>query len=339
VALLKTINGNNANEAWEKAAGLLLKEKRMLNGRNGKVYELLHAFISIDNPQQKWVYSRIPPMSLGFALAELVWIINGEDDAKIINFWNSRLSKYAGNGKCYYGAYGKRMRSHFGFDQIEKAYQALQNVPESRQVVIQIYDTKTDFPVEYGKPRNMDIPCNVCSFLKIRKNRLEWSQIMRSNDVLLGLPYNFVQFMGLQEILAGWLEIQPGTYNHYSDSLHLYQKDINKIGIRKGTEIKNTDSLSLKKVESERIFKEIYIRMKALTNSNISEKDVQSLAYLHSEYEAYNNIMLIISAYVARKKKFFLLKDRIINSCTNHLYIEIWNQWEKFQERGVEYHE
>ncbi len=321
------ITGNSANEVWEKAANLLLKEESTLGGRTGKVYELIHTLISIQDPRQKWIYNRIPPMSLGFALAELVWIINGEDDAKVINFWNPSLKKYAGNNEYYYGAYGKRIRSHFGFDQIEKAYQALQSVPESRQVVIQIYDTKTDFPIENGNPRDEDIPCNICSLLKVRDNKLEWSQIIRSNDVLLGLPYNFIQFTGLQEIIAGWLEIQVGTYNHYSDSLHLYQSDAGRIGIGEEIEIKNMDSLSLKKIESEKIFKEIYERMKRLSGPNTSENNISSLAQLDSEYDAYNNIMLIITAYAARKMKMDDLAYELIHQCSNKLYVRMWGRW------------
>ena len=60
---------------------------------------------------------------------------------------------------------------------------------------------------------------------------------MRSNDVLLGTPYNFVQYTSLQEILAGWLDIGVGSYNHYSDSLHLYERDIKKIGINANNKI------------------------------------------------------------------------------------------------------
>lgn len=321
------ITGKSANEVWEKATNQLLNEKATLNGRSGEVYELLHTFISIDDPKQKWIYNRIPPMSLGFALAELVWIMNGEDDAKVINFFNPRLIKYAGNNESYYGAYGKRIRSHFGFDQMEKAYQTLQTIPESRQVVIQIYDTKTDFPTENGKPRNEDIPCNICSLLKIRNNKLEWSQIMRSNDVLLGLPYNFIQFTGLQEIIAGWLEIQLGTYNHYSDSLHLYQRDADKIGIGKENEIENTDSLALKKSDSEKIFKEIYDRMVQLSNPKISGKDIYSLAQLNSEYTPYNNMMIIIAVYVARRMKMDELVSELIQQCSNELYKQMWGRW------------
>lgn len=325
--MIETIEGKTANEVWRKAVDMLLAQKDTLSGRTGDVYEVLHAFISIENPRQKWIYDRIPPISISFALAELVWIMNGEERSEIINYWNPILPKFAGDGDVYYGAYGKRIRSHFGFDQLEKAYYALQNVPESRQVVIQIYDVKKDFPIDNGQPRSNDIPCNICSLLKVRDRKLEWSQIMRSNDILLGMPYNFVQFTSLQEILAGWLGLEVGSYNHYSDSLHLYCRDINKIGVGQEKEVVNSDSLSLGREESERIFKEIYSRMIALTDKDISEGEVLFLAQLKSEYTAYNNIMLMIAAYVAKKQRNSDLVDELIMKCSNRTYIKMWDRW------------
>ena len=289
------IMGRTANDVWRKATSMLLRQKDTVEGRTGNVFEILHSFITIEEPRQKWIYDRVPPVSIAYALAELVWIMNGEDCSDVINFFNPQLEKFVGRGKFYHGAYGKRIRSHFGFDQLEKAYYTLQNVPESRQVVIQIYDTKEDFPIDNGKPRDDDIPCNICSMLKVRQGKLEWSQIMRSNDVLLGMPYNFIQFTGLQEILAGWLELDIGTYNHYSDSLHLYNRDISKVDIAEETPLENKDSLSLCKEETEKLFKEIYERMKSLTSSGTVENDIYSLAQLDCGYNAYNNMMLIIA--------------------------------------------
>ena len=321
------IDGKTANDVWEKAVDMLLAQEATVSGRTGDVLELLHTFVSIENPRQKWVYDRIPPISISFALAEVVWIMNGEERSEVINYWNPRLSDFAGNGDIYYGAYGKRIRSHFGFDQLERSYYALQNVPESRQVVIQIYDVGKDFPIDNGQPRSEDIPCNICSLLKVRDGKLEWSQIMRSNDILLGMPYNFVQFTSLQEILAGWLGLEVGSYNHYSDSLHLYCRDFNKIGIGQEQELENTDSLSLGRNESEKIVKEIYDRMIALTNINISEKELLSLGQLKSEYIAYNNIMLMIAAYVAKKMHYNYLAEEMVCKCENEVYTKMWNRW------------
>lgn len=321
------IVGNTANDVWKKATNMLLEQKDKINGRSGDVYELLHTFITIKSPRQKWIYDRIPPLSIGFALAELIWILNGDDRSDIINFWNPSLHKFAGDEGFYYGAYGKRIRSHFKFDQLEKTYYALQNVPESRQVVIQIYDVKKDFPIYDGQPRNMDIPCNVCSMLKIREGKLEWSQIMRSNDVLLGMPYNFVQFTGLQEIMAGWLDLEVGSYNHYSDSLHIYCRDIDSVKIDNEDKIENQDSLSLCKVESEQIIKEIYKRMMFFALNKTTENELHALAHLDSDYKAYNNIMLIIAAYVARKKQNNDLVTDLIEECTNVIYKKLWGRW------------
>ena len=328
------IIGKTANEVWRKAADKILQQKDTVDGRTGETFEILHSFISIEDPKQKWIYDRVPPVSIGYALAELVWIMNGEDRSDVINFFNPRLTKFAGKADFYHGAYGKRIRAHFGFDQLEKAYYALQNVPKSRQVVIQIYDTKVDFPIDNGEPRDNDIPCNICSMLKIRQEKLEWSQIMRSNDVLLGMPYNFVQFTGLQEILAGWLELDIGTYNHYSDSLHLYKRDVSKIEIAQETTIENADSLALCKEESESIFKEIYERMKFLALRNITEKEIFSLARLKSEYVAYNNIMLVIAAYAALKKQYDDLVVELVRQCSNEVYATMWNRWIKGRKRN-----
>ena len=321
------IMGRTANDVWRKATSMLLRQKDTVEGRTGNVFETLHSFITIEEPRQKWIYDRVPPVSIAYALAELVWIMNGEDCSDVINFFNPQLEKFAGRGKFYHGAYGKRIRSHFGFDQLEKAYYALQNVPESRQVVIQIYDTKEDFPIDNGKPRDDDIPCNICSMLKVRQGKLEWSQIMRSNDVLLGMPYNFIQFTGLQEILAGWLELDIGTYNHYSDSLHLYNRDISKVDIAEETPLENKDSLSLCKEETEKLFKEIYERMKSLTSSGTVENDIYSLAQLDCGYNAYNNMMLIIASYVAKKKQNDDLVTELMKECTNKVYVAMWNRW------------
>lgn len=325
--MAELFEGHTANDVWSKAVKSLLKQDSVMNGRTGNVYEILHAITSIKDPKQKWVYNRMPPISIGFALAELVWIMNGANRADVINFWNPSLKNFAGNGAEYHGAYGKRIRYHFGFDQLESAYKALQNIPESRQVVIQIYDTKMDFPIDDGQPRNDDIPCNICSMIKVRNNKIEWSQIMRSNDILLGMPYNFVQFTSLQEILAGWLEIDIGTYTHYSDSLHLYERDKSSIAIGDKTEIKNFDSLSIKKPDSEKIFKEIYNRMLTISTKNLGDREIYNMAHLKSNYAAYNNIMLIIGAYAAQKCRYYEVAKDLIDKCTNVVFVMMWNDW------------
>lgn len=163
--------------------------------------------------------------------------------------------------------------------------------------------------------------------IKVRQGKLEWSQIMRSNDVLLGMPYNFIQFTGLQEILAGWLGLDVGSYNHYSDSLHLYSRDALKIGIAEEIRVENNDSLSLCKDETEKVYKEIYERMKFLASSGVSENEIYSFVQINSEHVAYNNMMLIIASYAAQKNHFDDLAAELVGKCSNRVYVEMWNRW------------
>lgn len=323
------LSGKTANEVWKKAMQEIQKQDNLVAGRGGNVYEILHTFFTIENPQQKWVISRVPPISIAFALAELIWILNGDNRADVINFWNPSLKKFAGLDKTYYGAYGERLRKHFGLDQLNAAYEALSYLPESRQVVLQMYDVKSDLPIDEGKPRSKDIPCNVCSMLKVRNRCLEWSQIMRSNDIILGMPYNFVQFTSIQEVMAGWLGLEVGSYNHYSDSLHLYERDINKALISETDLPSNTDSLSIPKEDSERVVGEIYMRMKKIVEEDVSESQLSILSKLESKYKAYNNIMFVITAYAAKKKFDMNFANDIMLECSNSLYVNLWERWTK----------
>src|SRR3712207_1347251 len=91
-------------------------------------------------------------------------------------------------------------------DQLRGADAALRHDRTSRQVVLQIWDAGQDMP-DPG-PRSRDIPCTIASHLLVRNDRLDWLQVMRSNDFVWGLPYNIVQFTTLQEIMAGWLGVE-----------------------------------------------------------------------------------------------------------------------------------
>lgn len=329
--MIPVFSGENANEAWTKAAEMLFNVTNNSASRCGDSYELLHAVFTIDNPRQRWIPFRNPPISISFALAEVIWILNGSNNADIINFWNPALKQFAGNSNHYHGAYGYRIRKRYGIDQLERAYNALRSNPENRQTVMLIWNPEDDLPDISGKPADADIPCNICSLLKVRNSKLEWMQIVRSNDIFLGVPYNFIQFTTLQEILAGWLGLELGSYSQLSDSLHLYKKDKTAMSIKNKSIITNHDDLTLTKEISDIVFYNIFERMKKISLGNLNEKKLKSLSYLQSGYEAYDNIMFIISAYAARRYNYRELMFQLVHNCSNELFRQLWIEW-------VDYH-
>ena len=212
----------SADLVWQQAVTALVEHPDFEPiGRNGTTCEILPCVLRIEDPRQRWILSRRPPYNPAFGLVEFIWIITGNNESRVLNYWNPSLSKYTGASDFCHGAYGFRLRHEFGLDQIERAYQALSNAPDTRQIVLQIWKPGIDLPSINGQPITSDIPCNVMSLLKLRDGRLHWTQIMRSNDIMRGFPYNIIQFTMLQEVMAGWLKCQLGDYVHFADSLHL----------------------------------------------------------------------------------------------------------------------
>lgn len=232
------IEGVSADEVWRQAGKLLQQTSIIQEGRDQPTRELLHVGLTMSDPKQRLVFSR--PFNPAFAIADMIWMISGSNLGNFLQFWNPRMKQFLDDDKPYFhGAYGYRLGSKpnlnqkldsqlrldsaprsSSLDQIRRACEALMHNPNSRQVVLQIWNADLDLP-DPG-PRSVDIPCNVASHLMIRAGRLEWLQIMRSNDLVWGMPVNVVQFTCLQEMMAGWLGVEVGNYIHISDSLHVY---------------------------------------------------------------------------------------------------------------------
>ena len=328
--MIHVFKGETANDVWKEAFFNFQDDDFTLihQGRGGGTKEILHAAFCIEKPLQRWVLAREPAINPAFALAEVLWILNGQNNSAFLNSWNTQLPRFAGSGQTYHGAYGFRLRNHFQVDQLNRAYQALKNNPESRQVVLLIWDPVVDLPNTKGKPANRDIPCNLMSMLKIRNNKLEWTQIMRSNDLFKGTPYNFIQFTYLHEVIAGWLDIEVGSYNHFSDSLHYYLQDeesgfnISDIDI-----VPNPDTLFLPKNKSESVFKTLYNNVQLLVTQELDTDQFLKKADANYLPLAYKNMFLVMLAEAARRKKFFELAQDIIAECSNPVLVQAWQRW------------
>jgi thymidylate synthase len=321
---------DTADQAWRAAASEFRREgaARMHTGRGGVTHELLHVMFTIHDPRRRWVVSRHPTINPAFAIAEVVWILNGRNDAAFVNHWNPRLPRYAGDVECYHAAYGFRLRKEFGFDQLERAYDALSNNPDTRQIVLQIWNPQIDFPDSAGRPVSADVPCNVCALPKLRDNKLEWLQIMRSNDLQRGLPYNFVQFTCLQEILAGWLGAEIGTYTHVSDSLHIYERDALSLqAFTPVDEMPNTDSLALARGESEAVFSEMSSLMSAMIMPELSPETLRSLMESQPLPPAYQNLLRVVAADSARRRGWIEVAGELMDQCSNPVLVQAWEGW------------
>lgn len=329
--MFRLFEGQTADEVWCAIARALLAErlraKEVQPSRQGDTAEILRAALSIADPKQRWVVSKTPPINPAFALAEIIWIVSGRNDAAFLTFFNRQLPKFAGEGPTFHGAYGYRLRHGLEFDQLERAYRALRHNDHSRQVVLQIWDGRIDMPDANGRPQAPDIPCNVMSILKVRNGKLEWLQILRSNDIFRGLPYNIVQFTSLQEIMAGWLGLSLGSYNQVSDSLHAYLNTLADLSKSDTIMPKpNIDSMVLPFDDSIATFDDLAARVDQMIEPGVTPAALQDLVAWSGPI-AFGNILFVLGAEVARRKKWLGIRDGFIEQCSNPIYRQLWWRW------------
>lgn len=327
--MFRVFEGQTADEVWGKIAqGFRDGESTAQPSRGGETFEILHSAMSISNPTQRWVTSRTPPLNPAFAIAEIVWIITGRNDSAFLNYFNSKLPSYAGQGKTYHGAYGHRLRSHLQIDQLQRAYEILAVKPSSRQVVLQIWDGRIDLPGSAGEATSADIPCNVVSILKVRAGKLEWMQIMRSNDIYRGLPYNIVQFTTIHEVMTGWLGLGLGEYNQISNSLHVYEADLKHIQTSQPRPVvANTDSLAAPKELSEKYFHQLAYDIESIIAQNVPAERLVSMIR-HSKLPIpFRNMLCVLCAEGARRRGCQGIISDIMLDCTNPAYKHLYDRW------------
>ena len=130
--MIRSFEGQEADHVWQQVVeafrvgdGVLVQPSRA-----GATKEILHAALTINDPRQRWVASRQPPLNVAFAIAEVVWIMTGRNDLAFVEAWNSKLSDYVGTGPQLHGAYGYRLRSPPGHRPTHPGIPSAERQPE-----------------------------------------------------------------------------------------------------------------------------------------------------------------------------------------------------------------
>jgi thymidylate synthase len=164
--------------------------------------------------------------------------------------------------------------------------------------------------------------------LKVRGGKLEWMQIMRSNDLYRGLPYNFLQFTTLHEVMAGWLGVGLGAYHHLSDSLHIYVDEMDCFMANPSIQVsENSDSLFLPREESEVAFEALATSIEAMTQPELTSERLQRLCSEPTLPSAISNLLRIAGAEAARRRRWEETAQAVIAACSNPLLIQVWQRW------------
>jgi len=168
-------------------------------------------------------------MSMKYLEGELDFYLSGSpflaDIEKHSKFWRG----VSDDDRTINSNYGKLLlhdRNVNNWTQFEYAKSTLVRNSDSKKSVMVIYGP------DHGRYSN-DNPCTMYLQYFIRDNKLSLYVKMRSSDVWFGLPYDVPFFILLlykmqKELLEFYPNLEIGTYNHQSGSLHLYDRNMER---------------------------------------------------------------------------------------------------------------
>ncbi len=229
----------NVNQYYADVCEALMMKGTETSPRGKRTKEIHPTTAFIHDPRKRIVTSFGRVINLPFALVEAIHIITGQNDAQALKFYNNSIIDIQGDtpdALRFNAAYGERMRRYETYhkldipasatydvvqeiDQLKHVIETLRRDPDSRQASIVLSHPYYD---NYER-ETRDRACNVYAHAMIRDNRLNWMQVIRSNDAVWGIPYNMVQWSHVQEWVAASLDIQMGHMFIVQDSFHVYE--------------------------------------------------------------------------------------------------------------------
>lgn len=191
-----------------------------LNERTGhKTKAIPGITFSIDIEKDGFPVMTLRKNPIKSAIAEQVWFITGEKDVTFLRKFTKMWDLFMEKDGTLASAYGWRWRHHFGKDQLGKAIELLEKDPSSRHGVIVTWDPSDD---GYGGTPKKNVPCPYTYTIGIIGGRLHMHNIIRSEDMILGAPFDVLGFALLQCMIAQRLGVRPGIYTHSVSNAHIY---------------------------------------------------------------------------------------------------------------------
>lgn len=215
-------------ETWIRALQAVASAGDATKPRDIPTRELQWQQLETTNPMT------FPLVVKGREFKDVIGVMEGLSlvgEFNVPEMFTDRVRKFAQfmDDGVLWGAYGQRAHGAFG-----NLVELLKRDPDSRQAVITFFNHDRDL-----NRSKLDIPCTISAQFLLRERRwgpddedrrreLDLGISMRSNDLWLGTPYDFIQFSILQASVAQALGAKVGRYVHRVGSLHLYVRDAAK---------------------------------------------------------------------------------------------------------------
>ena len=219
---MQVIQARNVNDAAVKGKALLRQLGIQQESRAGNVLRIPEPVTTVySRPWECVMFDEGRDANPFFHLFEALWMIAGRDDVAALSRFNKRIGDFSDDGESLHGAYGRRWRYHWGFDQIEEIVRRLKSNKFDRRQILQMWDPEADGADQQSMK---DLPCNTCvHFQGSSFGELDMTVFCRSNDAVWGCyGSDAVTFSILQQYVASKCGMSVGRYWQISDNFHAY---------------------------------------------------------------------------------------------------------------------
>lgn len=218
------LEARNVHEVLPLALEMIHRDGYLRDSRNGKVLQAPGPVTTVLlRPTERVMFWPERDANPFFHFMESLWMLAGQDDVKFVTRYVKTMINFSDDGTRFWGAYGRRWRSWFKFDQVDEVIRALDKNPDDRRCVISMWDPRKDL-LRGQAPGTKDVPCNTIIHLGISPlGMLEMQVNNRSNDLVWGAHgANAVHFSFLQEYIALSLGVPVGRMFQNSFNYHGY---------------------------------------------------------------------------------------------------------------------
>ena len=206
---------DTGSQAYVELVTALLDSQGAASPRGFDTREILNVSVTINDATQAHVAGTARHFARRIAATETLHLLAGISSLQQLDLAsNGRFSQFADDGRLR-GAYGPRTRG-----QLQQLVHLLHSQPNTRQAY---------FTIWHGDEHDIatrDLPCTLGGQFLLRDDKLHLRVNMRSSDVFLGVPYDWLMFSRLQMVIAACLGVEVGSYTHDVGSQHLYERDV-----------------------------------------------------------------------------------------------------------------
>jgi thymidylate synthase len=228
----KIITGKSFNDLYYKLCDNLYKAPDFRTKPRGEtIKEFINCTLVLENPRNRLLTIPERNLSFKYLAGELAFYFAGSNRLSFIEHYSKFWKKVSDDGKTVNSCYGKKLlhdKNRRKITQFDHALMQLLKDKDSRKAVMVIFDKHS------ADLNTKDNPCTMHLQFFIRKNKLHLTAYMRSCDIWFGLSYDLPFFTILQEGMLLYLktkykELELGSYMHHAGSLHVYEKDFEKV--------------------------------------------------------------------------------------------------------------